>query len=188
MKLLVIFKQLYKLDQEIAKELQKKGCIFCGSKLDVANYMRKPRGIDEEIPEEMQIQFSLCCRDCRKRAKPISLRFLGPKVYIFLVVIKAMVEFNHQKSCNYQVLKDRYGVTHRTVNRWQNFWKKCVPVGDFFKRIAGILPLPIDTSGMPNYILKQFKKTNEAEGISYVKTVSFLSPLSSREYQVNLGR
>src|SRR5208282_1468493 len=52
------------------------------------SYARKPRGGPAGLGREHAERFSFCCAvdDCRKRATPPSLRFLGRHVYLATVV------------------------------------------------------------------------------------------------------
>src|SRR5580658_1782572 len=53
-----------------------------------ANYRRKPRGRPAALGEEHDRRFSFCCSvdGCRDRSTPPSLRFLGRKVYLAVIV------------------------------------------------------------------------------------------------------
>ena len=76
------------IDQDLAETTRKKAC-FCGGRLHAANYLRKPRGTPLQLSEQECLRLSFCCdRDgCRKRTTPPSVRFLGSKVYLGVVVI-----------------------------------------------------------------------------------------------------
>ena len=79
---------LFAVDQDLAETARKQGCP-CGGRLHCANYLRKPRGTPDQLPEPQRLRLSFCCdRDgCRKRVTPPSVRFLGRKVYLGAVVI-----------------------------------------------------------------------------------------------------
>ena len=76
------------VDEDLAQTTRKRACP-CGGRLHCANYPRKPRAGPDSLPETYQLRFRFCCeRDgCRKRVTPPSVRFLGPKVYLAVVVI-----------------------------------------------------------------------------------------------------
>src|SRR5262245_40518516 len=82
------------LDRETTARLAAAGCPPCGGALHRSDYPRKPSGalIAPEGEGDMCVtRFSLCCarEGCRKRATPPSLRFLGRRVYLGVVVIVA---------------------------------------------------------------------------------------------------
>ncbi len=83
---------LFHIDQEMANEAQSDGCAYCGDKLHVARYPRKPRGLRCALDESYELRLSFCCaRDgCRRRCTPPSVRFLGRKVYLGIIVILVM--------------------------------------------------------------------------------------------------
>jgi hypothetical protein len=86
------FSSLVQADAAIAREVAAAGCPFCGGRLDQANYRRKPRGgLFAMAGEEFCLRFSLCCgtEGCRRRTLPPSLRFLGRRVYLEVVVVLA---------------------------------------------------------------------------------------------------
>ncbi|MCP4696680.1 MAG: hypothetical protein GY862_07510, partial [Gammaproteobacteria bacterium] len=80
---------LIKIDEELAAEAQKKGCPHCGKPLCQANCPRKPRGGSREKDERRQTRFSFCCckEGCRRRLTPVSVRFLGRKVYLGTAIV-----------------------------------------------------------------------------------------------------
>lgn len=63
---------------------------MCGGPLRAGNFPRKPRGaLIAPAGEAFLVRFSLCCgrEGCREHATPPSLRFLGRRVYLGVVVI-----------------------------------------------------------------------------------------------------
>ena len=87
---------LFRLDVVLRDELQAKGCKHCGSRLDRADYERKPRGGPDLRGDVFQLRLSLCCSSpsCRRRATPPSTRFLGRRVYLGAAVV--LVSALHQ--------------------------------------------------------------------------------------------
>ncbi|XXY46428.1 hypothetical protein WME91_41160 [Sorangium sp. So ce269] len=87
------FSCLQGIDQEIARQVARAGCPWCGGPLDRSDYDRKPRG-DRFIAATVELplrRISLCCRreGCRRRRTPPSVVFLGRRVYLGAVVIVA---------------------------------------------------------------------------------------------------
>ena len=78
---------LIRLDEELAAQAQGAGC-SCGGVLHRANYPRKPRGCPTlAIREAFSSRLSFCCSRCRRRTTSASVRFLGRRVYLGLVVV-----------------------------------------------------------------------------------------------------
>src|SRR5271170_745472 len=86
------FTLLEQHDEGVARRVAAAGCPRCVGPLHRGDYDRKPRGaLIAPAGEEFVRRFSLCCgrEGCRKRATPPSLRFLGRRVYLGVVVIVA---------------------------------------------------------------------------------------------------
>ena len=83
---------LHRIDEDLARESRQKGCPHCQARLDQANYLRKPRGETESLPEEYMLRFGNCCsrEGCRRRELPPSVKFLGRKIYWACINLVAM--------------------------------------------------------------------------------------------------
>lgn len=144
----IFFQSLQQIDYNLSIEVKAKGCLHCGSPLDIANIPRKPRGLGEKE----EIRFSLCCRKegCRKRSTPPSLRFYKRKVYPALVVILA-VNF-----CKELGLTRR--IARQTLARWRNHWKEQLAESSpFMKWARSFLPPGLLGGGSPYCFVKQFE-------------------------------
>ena len=106
------------------RERRAAGCPDCGGALHAANYRRKPRGRPTALGEEHDRRFSFCCSvdGCRDRSTPPSLRFLGRKVYLAVIVtlIAAMRDGVTERRLG--KLATTVGVDRRTVARWRGWW------------------------------------------------------------------
>jgi len=78
---------LFDIDADLAAACRAAGC-RCGGGLHSAQFRRKPRGKPAGLDEAYDRRFSFCCavRECRRRATPPSLRFLGSKVSLATIV------------------------------------------------------------------------------------------------------
>ena len=67
-----LFELLGRIDQDLARVVQGKGCGRCGGRLDRADYARKPRGMPVELGAEHAVRRSFCCaaEGCRRRTTP----------------------------------------------------------------------------------------------------------------------
>ena len=83
------YQLLFRIDQNLANEVQAGGCRFCGGVLHGARYPRKPRGLRPVRDASHDTRLSFCCamNGCRRRNTPPSVRFLGRRVYLGVMVI-----------------------------------------------------------------------------------------------------
>lgn len=164
------------LDNQLAEEAHSQPCPFCNGKLDWGNYMRKPRGA-VLVRDPCCIRFSLCCRQCRKRLTPPSLRFLSRKVYYSAVIclITTMMHGATRERCS--ELRALIGANWKTVARWREFWHSYVPSTPYWQGVLGYFNRPISTAGLPGTLLERFVTGNNYLA-SVKKFLQFISPLS----------
>ncbi|WP_245731956.1 hypothetical protein [Thiocapsa roseopersicina] len=87
---------LLHIDEDLAEAAREAGCPACGGTLHQADYPRKPRGCPEPWREAFATRRSFCCAQCRRRLTPRSVRFLGRRVYLGLIVVLACVRHRGQ--------------------------------------------------------------------------------------------
>ena len=121
------------VDAAWAEKVRKGGCPHCSGVLDLASYPRKARPELGAAAAAYERRISFCCRTegCRRRATPPSLRFLGRKVYVSVVVILASIS-------GQGVAREGgraggfYGVPARTVRRWLTWWQTVFALSGFW--------------------------------------------------------
>lgn len=115
------FAMLLLIDQQIALRVKDRGCEHCQSPLHCAHYLRKPRGIPESLKhnEAYLIRYSFCCSnpDCRKRHTPGSVRFLGRRVYLGVMVVLTSV----LADCDFANVT-KFSISRQTRHRWTVWW------------------------------------------------------------------
>jgi hypothetical protein len=117
------FTLLEQHDEGVARRVAAEGCPRCDGPLHRGDYDRKPRGaLIAPAGERFVRRFSLCCgrEGCRKRATPPSLRFLGRRVYLGVVVIVASLAAQWLGSA--EASRPVTGVPARTTRRWVGWW------------------------------------------------------------------
>lgn len=117
------FVLLEQADERTVERAIAEGCAVCGGPLHHADFARKPRGaLIAPAGEQSVRRFSLCCgrEGCRKRLTPPSLRFLGRRVYLGVVVIVASLVAQALGAAH--ALRQKTGVPARTVRRWLSWW------------------------------------------------------------------
>jgi hypothetical protein len=176
---------LLAIDRDLADKVRSEGCP-CGGRLHAANYPRKPRGGPPCPDPTFSLRLSFCCDvdGCRCRSTPPSVRFLGRRVYlgVMVVLITAMRQGPTPKG--YAALRDRFGVDRRTIARWQTWWKEAFPETLFWKSAkARFARLPSPTE-FPHTLVFLFKAES---GERMAALLRFLSPLGgSRRFELQV--
>ncbi|WP_297478993.1 hypothetical protein [Ferrovum sp.] len=168
------FSRLQEFDAELARETQAKGCPHCGEKLHLAYYPRKPKGVPEEHRPEFSFRFSFCCVRCRRRSTSESVRFLGRKVYVGLVVVLACC-CQGRIHAWFSRISTSTGVSLRTLQRWRSFWRKTFPSTSFWREARGrFMPLP-DPQAFPLSLCQSFGGSDTEQTMACLR---FLKPIT----------
>ena len=143
-----------KVDQDLAEEARGGGCRDCGHKVHRADYKRKPRG----GPAKWDKRHSFCCaRDgCRRRLTPSSVRFLGRKVYVGVIVVLISAMQHGLKAKRVAVLREALGIDVRTLRRWREWWLSTFVASPFWKKAKAHFMPPLDVKAMPFSLLNAF--------------------------------
>ena len=167
---------LLEADREIASEARGEGCPACGGRLHGAAFARKPRG-GVELPAEYDIRFSFCCAEqgCRKRVTPASLRFLGRRVYLGLIVVLVPVLRHGASPTRVRRLRKLVGVSRRTVERWCRWWRSEFVETPFWRLTRGRFAEPVAQGDLPSSLLERFGGDDEGKLVALLR---FLGPLS----------
>jgi hypothetical protein len=149
---------LLALDLELALEAKQGGCPRCHGVLDVANYERKPRGGPFPLPSEHSRRLSLCCRreGCRRRVTPPSVRFLGRRVYLSVVVLLCGVLRQGPTPWRLDALRRLVGADRRTLQRWRHWWTERVGTSRAFEIGRADFMPPPESSQLPHALLDCF--------------------------------
>lgn len=163
------WQSLIEFDLEICRCVQSAGCPWCGGTLDRGDYARKPRGIPEALAEAFSTRLSTCCRCCRKRVTPPSVRFLGRKVYVGAIVILATMSV---LVC---------AAAGRTLARWRAWWTTVLPTTTFWQAACGRLVPAVQTGQLPGALLERFEQSCGGVVAEALEgALQFLQPVSSR--------
>jgi len=171
------FSKLVLLDEEIARQVARKRCPACRGSLHRSDYDRKPRGglIGAE-GEALTRRFSLCCGNegCRKRATPPSLRFLGPRVYLGVVVIVASLAA--QALGKAAEIRRTTGVPARTTRRWLGWWRGPFIRTEVFVAVRARL-VGVSVDALPASLVQRLADTlvEQAE-----RMLELVAPLTTR--------
>jgi len=177
---------LLHLDQELARQARKGGCLVCNNRLHQANYPRKPRGGPMADDPQYCLRLSFCCaaEGCRRRHTPASVLFLGRKVFFAAVVV--LVSCLHQGPSPVRLarLEELTGASARTVRRWLKWWRTEFVESAFWTAHRGLSACPVDLAALPQSLLSSFLGGAHDQLVALLR---FLGPLTSRSASKNLG-
>ena len=153
-----LFARLAEIDEIHAAKVKAAGCTECGGPLDRADYARKPRGELGEAAEGYARRRSFCCRreGCRHRATPPSLRFLGRKVYVAVLIVVASVVGRERGLLGRAAPRRVANVPVRTVRRWLDWWSIAFALTTFWKQAKALFATPVDEALLPGSLLERF--------------------------------
>lgn len=171
-----LFEALLAIDHDLAVTVQMRGCGICGGRLDHADYPRKPRGGPATLGVAYERRTSFCCDDCRKRCTPASVRFLGRKVYLGVVVLLACVLRKGPTPWRVARLRDHLGVSADTLRRWHHWWRDAFVYTPFWRTARARFAPVIDEDGLPRNLVERFSDSGVAQ---IVATLRFLSPVTT---------
>lgn len=172
------FSFLLCIDQELAQEAGRRGCRCCGGRLHWACYPRKPRGAQCRLDPAYHWRFSFCCAECRRRTTPTSVRFLGRRVYLGVVVTLACALSAGLSLRRASVLTEALQIPRRTLQRWRHWWLDAFVQTPFWQdRQACFMP-PVEESRLPESLRARFQAADEAGRWGLL--LRFLTPLTSR--------
>lgn len=155
------YQLLFRIDQSLANEVQAGGCRFCGGVLHGARYPRKPRGLRPVLDASYDTRLSFCCAmdGCRRRSTPPSVRFLGRRVYLGVMVILFTALQNGLTEKRRRELVDRLGVPPQTLDRWRRWWRDAFPATRCWRAEQAYFIPPVAVDQLPGALLGRFTGT-----------------------------
>jgi len=177
------FRVLLVFDRDLARQTQTAGCRHCpGGALHVANYRRKPRGVDLDEDDDLDLRLSFCCgkEGCRRRTRPPSVRFLERRVYFAAVFLLVLAMRHGVSSPRTAQIKKVIPVDRRTLDRWRQWWKETFLQTPFWKLARGRFASPVSERSMPMSLIEAFGfKSMRSYRKPLLQALDFLSPLSA---------
>ncbi|MGH7633501.1 MAG: hypothetical protein ACRENC_07205 [Gemmatimonadaceae bacterium] len=173
-----LFELLWRIDQDLARVVQAKGCGRCGGRLDRADYARKPRGVPPNLSTEHAVRLSLCCaaEGCRRRSTPPSARFLGRRVYVGAAIMGITALQPGARCRDARALREWLGVSARTLARWRRWWRDVFATSAFWCNARGQLRTPIPARALPGALLRRFAGDLQTQLIAGLR---FLAPITT---------
>lgn len=149
---------LLEVDRDLCERARKHGCPNCGGRLDSARYRRKPRGAGVPLPEGWDQRESLCCdvEGCRKRVTPPSLRYLGRRVYVAVIVVLACLLREGPTPWREARLLALARIDRRTLARWRSWWTERFVETELWRAERGRFMPPVVEAELPSSLLERF--------------------------------
>jgi hypothetical protein len=172
-----VYELLEEVDRDLALNAQAVGCEHCGGALHRGDYARKPRG-----GPGWEKRHSFCCsrEGCRKRKTPGSVRFLGRKVYVGVVVVLVSAMMHGLSEGRVKRLREVLGMDRRTLEHWRRWWRMGFVRSAFWRGQQSRFRRPILEEHMPLGLVEVFG-ARQREGL--MKLMKFLSPVTTSSCQ-----
>ena len=172
------YQLLFQIDQSIAKEVRERGC-ECGGALHAAPYPRKPRGVRSALDDSYQSRLSFCCSQdgCRRRSTPASVRFLGRKVYLGVIVVLITALHNGLTETRRRRLIEELDVSPQTLWRWRRWWRERFVQMRCWRALAAQFIPPFATDSLPGSLLERLSGRALSERL--VQLLILLSPVTT---------
>lgn len=177
------FATLLKIDQDLAAGVRAAGC-ECGGRLDSARYPRKPRGGPADLGADYGWRLSFCCarEGCRRRVTPPSVRYLGRRVYLGVVVVLVTAMEHGLSVRRVAELNEHLGVGLRTLRRWRRWWRSTFVDGRLWRGARGRFMPPVEESALPFSLLERFGGEIAARAL---RVLEFLAPWTTTRGAAN---
>lgn len=165
------------IDQDLATAARVAGCT-CGGVLHTASYPRKPRGAAIALGEDYRWRWSFCCAECRCRSTPASVRFLGRRVYLGVVVVLLSAMCAGITERRASQLAQSFGVPRRTLERWREWWLNGFVHSAFWTAAQARFMPVVEQLTLPASLLERF--VGETLRARLLVLLQFLRPLTTR--------
>jgi len=167
------FLLLLRIDEELARQARATGC-HCGGVLHSACYPRKPRGCPTHLREHYCRRFSFCCASCDQRTTPRSVRFLGRRVYVAVMLMLV----SPARGVAADAVCEALSVPARTLTRWRSWWRRDFMQSAFWQSVRERFSTPVAIEALPQSLLERFEIGTPVQRM--VALLRFMSPLSTR--------
>ena len=173
-----LYALLLKFDVDVFERTREDGCL-CGGPLHSACYGRKPRGALTALPDGYNRRHSYCCAEdgCRKRRTPPSLRYLGRKVYLGVVVVLVTAMRHGVTGARGAALAAAVGASRQTLARWRRWWTEAFPATAFWQRARGMLRAPVAEAELPASLLARLDGPDEMSRL--IRFLDFIKPVTT---------
>lgn len=163
------------IDEELAAETRAGGCRRCKGRLHRDRYRRKPRGGPHGLDQGYWYRLSFTCAICDKRHTPVSVRFLGRRVYLAAVVVLASALRTGLNDRRIGQLTEWIGVPKRTIERWRTWWLREFVDSPFWTKARARFMPPLEAAALPASLLERFRGLDLSSQLT--AALRFLAPV-----------
>lgn len=103
----------------------------------------------------------------------MSVRFLGRRVYLGLIVVLMSVRRTTLSATAAQLI-ETLGIPERTIARWRNWWLQVFPATTLWQAACARFMPPVQTAALPASLITRFGAPPD----SMMRLLAFLTPLS----------
>jgi len=167
------FRFLTQIDAQLAAEARERRCCECAGPLHVADFPRKPRGCPASVRQEYSWRLSFTCGRCDARTTPASVRFLGRRVYVAVMLMLLSPPAGSAAGA----LAALMAVPVCTVRRWRSWWQKDFQRTAFWRSVRERFAPPVVAEGLPQSLLARFEGSTAHERL--IQLLRFVCPLST---------
>lgn len=173
------YQLLFRIDQDLADQVQQAGCRFCGGTLHSACYPRKPRGMRAVLDATYEWRLSFCCDEdgCRRRHTPPSVRFLGRKVYLGVMVVLLTALRHGLTDRRRRQLIEQLDIPPQTLARWRRWWRELFPDTRCWRAERGEFLPPVPAHQLPGALLGRLSGTDLQERLGQL--LQLICPVST---------
>jgi hypothetical protein len=181
------YQLLFQIDESIAEEVSARGC-DCGGVLHSARYPRKPRGIRSALDSNYESRLSFCCAQdgCRRRSTPASVRFLGRKVYLGVIVVLITALHHGLTDQRRSRLIEQLDVPAQTLWRLRRWWRERFVQTRCWRALAGQFIPSIATNDLPGSLLGRLTAGELSERL--VQLLILVSPVTTATSSLRVSR
>ncbi len=174
-----LYEALLKFDGDLAQEVRNRRCPRCGGALHSARYPRKPRGSAVPLPAAYSKRESLCCvaEDCRRRVTPPSVRFLGRKVYLGVVITIVSAMKHGVSGARAKAIAQAVGASRETLMRWRQWWTSWFVKTPFWSAAQSSVVPQVVTTELPASLLARFAGDDTRAKLT--KFLAFIAPITT---------
>lgn len=104
----------------------------------------------------------------------MSVRFLGRRVYLGLIVVLISVRRTTLSATAVQTMQT-LGVPERTIARWRHWWLQVFPATPLWQAACARFMPPVQTAHLPGSLIERF---TEVAAHKAMHLLAFLTPLS----------